>query len=63
MDKFSQIGTKFNSDEKWDSFVGEIVKKDFIMKLSEFESLLKHSLNMPLSFKEKEALYESYRLK
>ncbi len=57
------IGSKITSDEKWDAFVGEIVKKDFVMKLSELDSLLKNHLGMSLSFKEKEAIYESFRLK
>jgi hypothetical protein len=34
------------------------------MKLSQLDSLLKHCLHLPpLSYKEKEAIYESFRLK
>ncbi len=58
---FSNIASQ-SSDDKWDTLMNELVRHDFTMKICNLESLLKNLVNFSLSYKDKEALFETYKV-
>jgi hypothetical protein len=61
-DKFALIATS-SSDDKWESLIDHLARKDFTMKIHQLDSLLKNTLKIEFSYKEKEALFETFKVK
>lgn len=65
LDKFSNLALKA-TDDQWEGLVSAIVKMDFTGTVSQLDHLLKkylHSSASGLSLKEKEAIFESFKVK
>lgn len=62
LDKFSQIAAKAD-EEKWNSLVKIICESDYQMKIKELSNVLQNLIGIKLNHKEKECVWEAFKVK
>jgi argonaute-like protein implicated in RNA metabolism and viral defense len=62
LDKFAVIAQKA-SEERWNEIVRVVTDANFEMKVKDLTALLLNLLGIKLNYKEKEAIWETFKVK